>query len=78
MTHLSSVDDSPTILAQVWVRGVGAGDANKQVWRKQYLLLRDGCLYICEKLQVLAKILRQNRRLDPLLLTPTAHGLRKA
>ncbi|XP_034241907.1 growth factor receptor-bound protein 14-like, partial [Thrips palmi] len=67
-TALANADDSPTILTQVWVR-----DSHKQVWAKAFLLLRDRCLYISYKFQVLAKFLRENRRVDPSLLTYSTH-----
>lgn len=67
-TALATADDSPTILTQVWVR-----DAHKQVWAKAFLLLRDRSLYISYKFQVLAKFLRENKRVDPSLLTHSNH-----
>jgi hypothetical protein len=41
---VTSAEECPVISSQVWVR-----EANKQVWSKVFLLLRDATLYISHK-----------------------------
>ncbi|XP_046396922.1 growth factor receptor-bound protein 14-like [Ischnura elegans] len=52
-TLLSSGDEAPPIFGHVWVR-----EANKQVWSKAFLLLKEKKLYLSYKVQVVAKFLR--------------------
>ncbi|KAK7864569.1 hypothetical protein R5R35_007337 [Gryllus longicercus] len=52
-TLLLNNGDCPPIFSHVWVR-----EANKQVWNKAFLLLKNRCLYLSYKIQVVAKFLR--------------------
>ncbi|KAL0277009.1 UNVERIFIED_CONTAM: hypothetical protein PYX00_004443 [Menopon gallinae] len=54
-TILSS-EECPTVFSHVWIR-----EANKQVWVKAFLLLKDKKLYLSYKVQVIAKLLRSCR-----------------
>jgi len=48
---VTSTDECPVIGSQMWVR-----EANKQVWSKVFLLLKDRTLYICHKVLMLKNI----------------------
>jgi hypothetical protein len=48
---VTSTDECPVIGSQVWVR-----EANKQVWSKVFLLLKDRTLYICHKVLMLKNV----------------------
>ncbi|KAK6618566.1 hypothetical protein RUM43_012957 [Polyplax serrata] len=43
---LTSGDECPTVFSHVWIR-----EANKQVWTKSFLLLKDKKLYLSYKTQ---------------------------
>ncbi|XP_023708620.1 growth factor receptor-bound protein 10 isoform X2 [Cryptotermes secundus] len=51
---VTSADECPVIGSQMWVR-----EANKQVWSKVFMLLRDATLYVSHKVQVVSKLLRK-------------------
>jgi hypothetical protein len=48
---VTSAEECPVIGSQVWVR-----EANKQVWSKVFLLLRDATLYISHKVRELKNV----------------------
>ncbi|XP_067005585.2 growth factor receptor-bound protein 10 [Anabrus simplex] len=52
-TLLANAGECPPIFSHVWVR-----EANKQVWNKGFLLLKNKKLYLSFKIQVVAKFLR--------------------
>jgi hypothetical protein len=52
---VTSADECPVIGSQMWVR-----EANKQVWSKVFLLLRDATLYISHKVHILKNIKDQD------------------
>jgi hypothetical protein len=52
---VTSTDECPVIGSQIWVR-----EANKQVWSKVFLLLKDRILYICHKVQLVSKLMRKS------------------
>jgi len=52
---VTSADECPVIGSQIWVR-----EANKQVWSKVFLLLKDRTLYICHKVQLVSKLIRKS------------------
>ncbi|XP_063223736.1 growth factor receptor-bound protein 14-like isoform X2 [Bacillus rossius redtenbacheri] len=52
-TMLTTAGECPPIFSHVWVR-----EANRQLWNKAFLLLKDKKLYLTYKVQVVAKFLR--------------------
>ncbi|XP_069700434.1 growth factor receptor-bound protein 14-like isoform X2 [Periplaneta americana] len=51
---VTSAEECPEVGSHVWVR-----EANKQVWSKVFLLLRDATLYVSHKVQVVSKLLKK-------------------
>ncbi|PSN41942.1 hypothetical protein C0J52_06421 [Blattella germanica] len=51
---VTTAEECPVIGSSVWVR-----EANKQVWTKVFMVLKDATLYISNKVQVTSKLLRK-------------------